>query len=71
MSTPMDIFEMSAQRESACPNCGERIREGSRITLAATGGDFLWVHATCPSARPACGTCFLEIPLNGVCPCQI
>ena len=65
MTLPDDLFEMQAQRASGCPDCGERIQAGD--TIALVGG--AWVHAACPEEkpRPVCSTCFLEIPLSGVC----
>ena len=65
MTASFDIFEQAAQRESACPDCGERIREGNTITLHPHSLE--WVHVTCPPPRPVCGECFMEIPLKGEC----
>lgn len=52
-----------------CDTCGGRFGAGAEVEYAA--GDVL-VHVTCPPSaldqqRPACPSCFLELPVSGVC----
>lgn len=61
---------MKARRDSRCPGCGDRIREGEEITATDDG----WVHLDCggtptiTTRKPVsvCPTCHLTTP----CECE-
>lgn len=62
---------MTAAYASWCTACWQRVKEGDLIVRAVDGA---WVHEACPEAaivaeRPVCGTCFLEVAVNGACGC--
>lgn len=62
---------MTAAYASWCTACWQRIKAGDTIARTVAGG---WIHETCPDAvtvaeRPVCGTCFLEVAVNGQCGC--
>ncbi|MDQ6524310.1 hypothetical protein RB608_11895 [Nocardioides sp. LHD-245] len=59
----------TASYAGTCVSCGGRFGAGAEIEGVGGGG---FVHAVCPPSaidrqRPACPTCFLELPASGVC----
>lgn len=57
------------EKFTICARCGERKKYGTPIMKVA---DFGWVHEKCTehaweAQRPACPTCWLELPSSGVC----
>lgn len=58
----------TAAYAGTCVACGERFGAGAEIENTGDG----YVHAVCPPSaldqqRPACPSCFLELPVSGVC----
>jgi hypothetical protein len=70
-----------ASHPGTCIACGERFGAGAEIEFAGSvtvsSGSLLgayptYTHAVCPPSvldqqRPACPSCFLELPVSGVC----
>lgn len=72
----------TASYAGTCEACGERFGPGAEIEHATpiplelhgrpAGHAPAYVHAVCPPSaidqqRAACPTCFLELPVSGVC----
>lgn len=59
----------TASYAGTCEACGNRFGAGAEIVRTGTG----YAHASqCPGTpfeqvRPACPSCFLELPVSGVC----
>lgn len=55
-----------------CVACGDRFGGGAEIESVGDRSDRAYAHAVCPPStleqqRPACPSCFLELPVSGVC----
>ena len=64
----MSVGTFIAQRHGACDMCGEEVK-GTECHFVAFGE---LVHVACPPdvttlQRMACTSCFLELPVTGVC----